>query len=215
MNATKVYYSYNYDFFAGILEDIKKTLGTIHEEINSDVIKDIYDDELYKEQNIDTAEAISAQEIIKLTAILNTDGVNLYSSSKVELWPVFLSINELSPALRFSRENILLIGLWQGMRKPPFKVYFKCISEEINYLTVNGIDLNEQIHVHLSVLGVSLDLPAKAGLLNMTLYNGAEACVTCEEPGKNVTQGKGYSRCYPYRPAGSRFPVRSSEIYCS
>ena len=211
MNATKVYISYNYDFFAGILEDIKKTLGTIHEEINSDVIKDIYDDELYKEQNIDTAEAISAQEIIKLTAILNTDGVNLYSSSKVELWPVFLSINELSPAFRFSRENILLIGLWQGKGKPPFKVYFKCISEEINYLTVNCIDLNEQIHVHLSVLGVSLDLPAKAGLLNMTLYNGAEACVTCEEPGKTVTQGKGYSRCYPYRPAGSRFPVRSSE----
>lgn len=77
INATKVYYSYNYDFVAGILEDIKKTLGTIHEEINSDVIKDIYDGELYKEQNIDTAEANSAQEIIKLTAILNTDGVNL------------------------------------------------------------------------------------------------------------------------------------------
>ena len=35
-----------------MLEDIKKTLGTVHEEINSDVSKDIFDGELYKEQNI-------------------------------------------------------------------------------------------------------------------------------------------------------------------
>ncbi|KAJ8319642.1 hypothetical protein KUTeg_002805 [Tegillarca granosa] len=32
-----------------------------------------------------------------LTAIFNTDGVSLYSSSKIELWPIFLAINELSP----------------------------------------------------------------------------------------------------------------------
>ena len=45
-----------------------------------------------------------------LTALLNTDGVNLYSSSKVELWPIFLAINELSPKARFSRDNLLLVG---------------------------------------------------------------------------------------------------------
>ncbi|XP_045192377.2 uncharacterized protein LOC123548829 [Mercenaria mercenaria] len=44
----------------------------------------------------------------------------------------------------------------------------------------------------------------------MTLYNGAEACITCEEPGRTVTQGRGHSRCYPYRPSVSRFPIRSS-----
>lgn len=52
-----------------------------------------------------------------LTGILNTDGVNLHSSSKVELLPVFLAINELSPKIRFSRENMLLIGILQGKGK--------------------------------------------------------------------------------------------------
>lgn len=199
-------------FFAGILEDIRKTIQATHENIGSDILKDIHDGELYKEQNPSTEHTLNgAQEIIKLTAVLNTDGVNLYSSSKVELWPVFVSINELSPTLRFSRDNILLLGLWQGKGKPPFKAYFKCISEEINYLTVNGVDIDEEVHVHLSVLGVTVDLPAKASLLNMTYYNGAEACITCEEPGKTVTQGHGHSRCYPYRPSESRYPIRSSE----
>lgn len=36
----------------------------------------------------------------------------------------FLAINELSPSLRFASENILLIGLWQGKGKPPFKTLF-------------------------------------------------------------------------------------------
>ena len=32
----------------------------------------------------------------------NTDGVPLYNSSSVSLWPVFLVINDLPPSLRFS-----------------------------------------------------------------------------------------------------------------
>jgi len=38
------------------------------------------------------------------------------------------------------------------------------------------------------------DLPAKASVLNMTLFNGSESCITCEEPGTVVSQGKGHSR---------------------
>lgn len=63
--------------------------------------------------------------------------------------------------------------------------------------------------VTVSVLCVTLDLPAKAGALNMTCYNGADACITCEEPGLAVQQGRGYSRSYPYRAQESRYPFRS------
>ena len=37
-----------------------------------------------------------------LTALLNTDGVSLFSSSKIELWPLYFVINELSPSTRFA-----------------------------------------------------------------------------------------------------------------
>lgn len=149
---------------------------------------------------------------LNLTVTLNTDGVNLYSSSKTELWPMFLVVNELSPSIRFTRENIMLAGLWQGKGKPPFKILLQSLSEEINHLSNNGLQIqlkDEMLNVTLSLLCITLDLPAKAGALNMTYYNGAEACITCEETGQTVKQGHGHSKSYPYRPPEVRYPMRT------
>jgi len=85
-------------------------------EMNDNTITDITDGSAYR-QIVDECQGSD----VVLTALLNTDGVNLYSSSKIELWPIFLAINELNPKARFSRENFLLIGIWQGKGKPPFK----------------------------------------------------------------------------------------------
>lgn len=77
-----------------------------------------------------------------LTALFNTDGVNLYSSSKVELWTVFLALNELNPKARFSRDTLLLVGIWQGKGKPPFKSYLKSLGVQLNNLLKDGISLS-------------------------------------------------------------------------
>ena len=37
-----------------------------------------------------------------ISGLFNTDGVPLYSSSNVKLWPIFIAINELPPSYRFS-----------------------------------------------------------------------------------------------------------------
>ncbi|KAJ8311221.1 hypothetical protein KUTeg_011228 [Tegillarca granosa] len=149
-----------------------------------------------------------------LTAIFNTDGVSLYSSSKIELWPIFLAINELSPMLRFARENILLMGLWQGKGKPPFQSFLKIFSEEMNTIYNDGVEVTieeETYTVKLSVLCCITDLPAKAETLNMSYFNGEYACITCTEPGLTVAQGKGHTKCFPYRNAESRYSRRSDE----
>lgn len=104
--------------FLGIMEDIKKTKAKLKEQSQSSmkVVTDITDGVAYQK----VVDNMSATEsILNLTAIFNTDGINLYSSSKIELWPIFLAINELSPSLRFARENIILAGIWQGKGKPP------------------------------------------------------------------------------------------------
>ncbi|WAR04529.1 hypothetical protein MAR_019898 [Mya arenaria] len=195
----------------GIVEDIKKSKQNEKGNVDSNILTDLHDGDVYKGRLNHRTPSSAA---IHLTAILNTDGVNLYSFSRVELWQVFLAINELSPSLRFSRENILLIGLRQGRGKPPFNIFIKYISEEINLLTQNGLDIEiegENVKVYLTVLCITLDLPAKAGVLNMTLFNGAHACVTCEEPGIVVKQGAGHARSYPYKYSDSRFHTRSNE----
>lgn len=45
-----------------------------------------------------------------ITIQWNTDGVSLFESSNVSIWPILVSINELD--YRKRRNNILLCGLW-------------------------------------------------------------------------------------------------------
>lgn len=155
------------------------------------------------------------KESENLTAIFNTDGVNLYSSSKIELWPIFLAINELSPPKRFSRENILLAAMWQGKGKPPFHEYFREFSSHLNALYTNGVEVfidDDSFHVKLKIICGIMDLPAKAELLNMSYFNGPFPCITCEEEGKTVKQGKGTARCLPYRSPDDRSMERRHEV---
>ena len=53
-----------------------------------------------------------------ITMTFNTDGIPLYKSSSVSIWPVYLVINELPPVLRFAPKNMILWGVWQGKGKP-------------------------------------------------------------------------------------------------
>lgn len=171
---------------------------------------DITDGSVYK--HLTGVGEFLEQNSTNLTAIINTDGLSLYSSSKVQLWPIFLAISELSPRARFARENTILAGIWQGKGKPPFKQYFESFSSVMNDLYQNGMSVNldnENVIVKIKVLCGTFDLPAKAAVLNMTQYNGSESCIACEDPGKTVKQGKGTSRNFPYRTSEQKYPLRT------
>ena len=112
--------------FSGIKLEIDRCKADILNKETCDNLTDFTDGAGYREL------LHSDNSVLKypysLTGILNTDGVNLYASSKVELWPVFLAVNELNPSLRFSRENMLLIAIWQGRGKPPFRQLFESLA---------------------------------------------------------------------------------------
>lgn len=146
-----------------------------------------------------------------IIGIINTDRVNLYTSSKVELWPIFLAINELTLPNRFSRDNILLVGIWQKKGKPPFEAFFEIFSEYMNSLFNEGVEIkvNEDYFiVKLAVVCGVFDLPAKAEVLNMSYFNGPHSCIKCEQSGVTVKQGKGTAKCFPYKFPGARCPDR-------
>ena len=179
---------------------------------NDGIITDVTDGQLYRSLLSDGGFLSQSNN---LTGTFNTDGVNLYSSSHIELWPIYLAINELEPCVRFSRENMVLVGIWQGKGKPPFRQYMTSFSHAMNDLLSKGISLEiggETLTVKLAVICGTVALPAKAGILDMTQYNGSEACITCEEPGIVVKQGKGHARCYPYRSSNDQFPLRTSAM---
>ena len=74
-----------------------------------------------------------------LTCTFNTDGVALFKSSRIEIWPVYIAINEIPPRERFQCKNIILWGLWQGCGKPPTYTFLKPLVDDLKVLSSTGL----------------------------------------------------------------------------
>ena len=87
-------------------------------------IEDVYDSEMYQKLSEDGGPLSSDMEN-NISFIFNTDGVPIFKSSKMSLWPIFLMINELPFKERKFRKNMLLCGLWFGPSKPVMNLFSK------------------------------------------------------------------------------------------
>ncbi|KAK3911515.1 Halomucin [Frankliniella fusca] len=120
-----------------------------------------------------------------LTLQFNTDGVQLFKSSTIQLWPIQVCVNELPFKAR--TENIILCGLWYGDRKPNLNTFLTPFIEELNSLHNTGFRLNEhdQYITKVHTLLCTVDSVARAPLQNIKTFRGIEAAV-----------GRGSTRLY-------------------
>ena len=118
--------------------------------------------------------------------MISIDGIAVFKSSTVSLWPVALVVLNLPPNVRMNSENIILGGFWIGPSKPDVKSLLDPVIESICELSSKGLKiktpdstliLNPRI-----VLGI-FDLPAKAAVLCSKQYNGRYGCSVCTHPG--------------------------------
>lgn len=65
---------------------------------------------------------------------INTDGVQIFKSSTVSMWPVFMTMNELPLSERVLKENIIYYGLWIASKKPMMWSYLKPLHEKMKQL---------------------------------------------------------------------------------
>ena len=65
---------------------------------DSNNLYDIYDGDIYK-KHFDSGGQLA--DFSNISFVLNTDGVPIFKSSNISIWPVFLIINELGPKLRY------------------------------------------------------------------------------------------------------------------
>lgn len=143
-----------------------------------------------------------AQQIIKeqsrqcLTLSANTDGAATYRcTTQKPLYPVFVTLNNLPPNLRFSKHNLILGGIWLSQGEPNTNLLFKYLCLELRRLQKDGITIGLKTYTVL-LLQVNLDSVARCKVLNMKQYNGSHGCTYCLHPGE--TKATNYSRCYPY-----------------
>uniref|UniRef100_A0A7M5XKF2 Transposase domain-containing protein n=4 Tax=Clytia hemisphaerica TaxID=252671 RepID=A0A7M5XKF2_9CNID len=174
----------------------EKVLNVIksRESNNGDCITDVTDGKRYREL-CQPGGVLHGTE--NLTIIFNTDGVALYKSSRIEIWPVYVAINEIPAKERFQCKNVALWGLWQGKGKPPTYAFTKPLVEALREIAIDGLMLTSGKRIKFYTLISTMDLIAKAQILCMNQHNGFHGCSTCLIKGvheKNV-------HVYPYSEA--------------
>ena len=190
----------------------KKIQGRFEHLKNQRLYRDIYDGSLYRSL-FDNDGPLSVQD--NLSFVLNTDGAQVFKSSKVSLWPIFMVINELPYTIRMKPENMLLAGLWFGNRKPAMNTFLKPLLNSMEQL-LQGIECfspeRGSFICKCFLLATTADLPARSLLCNSVQFNGLYSCWKCLQPGKTAAVGKGHTHVYPYVSTCPKGPERTFEM---
>ncbi|KAE8738853.1 hypothetical protein FOCC_FOCC015657 [Frankliniella occidentalis] len=163
------------------IEDIQYRFKRV--KMNPNNLEDIFDGSVYKKAMQDLS-----SEKYNISFMWNTDGVCLYDSSKLQLWPLYLVINELPPEKRFKRENLILVAVYIGESKPNVNVYLKHVYPLVDQLR-EGISVSvageeDPVVVKCCIICGTCDSPAKAMMFNMKLFNGFFSCPMCLSKGE-------------------------------
>ncbi|XP_011859941.1 PREDICTED: uncharacterized protein LOC105557338 [Vollenhovia emeryi] len=141
-----------------------------------------------------------------------TDGIPVFKSSKISIWPVYLTINELPFKERKKRENTLLLGYWFDDKKPHMNFLIYKFRKELENIA-EGIEINLPENNNIIVRGIALmgtcDLPARSECLNFIQFNGDFGCPSCLCKGERVPiLPKGFVHIYSYE---NQLQLRTSE----
>ncbi|XP_057336178.1 uncharacterized protein LOC130674780 [Microplitis mediator] len=162
--------------------------------------EDIYDGNVYSSfMNIN--QLLSKCANISFT--WNTDGVSPFKSSKFNIWPFFLRINELPFLERIKPENTIFAGLWFGYEKPDANKFMSAFYNELKILYegfhFNVPGLNLPLLVQGFIMCGTLDLPAKAQFLNMSPHMARYGCQKCKVESEKVNHVQSYRYKIPLK----------------
>ena len=141
--------------------------------------EDIYDGSIYKSlpQNF-------INNPNNITFTWNSDGIPIFNSSHISIWPYYLTVNELPFKERIKKENTVVAGLWFGTLKPVANLFLSAFENSFEQL-YKGVDFEipseeDYIKVKGILISGTCDLPAKAQFLNIQQFNGKHGSPNCE-----------------------------------
>jgi hypothetical protein len=146
-------------------------------------LTDIVDGEWYKKLKLKGND---------FSCTMNTDGVSVFSSSKLNIWPIFLCINELDYKLR--RKHTKLVGLWIGKTKPNFDTFLTPFVDQCNALFDDGMtwcNNGAEITSKVRVIMVAADSVARCMIQGLKQFNGYYSCPWCYIKGEKCDMESG------------------------
>jgi hypothetical protein len=76
---------------------------------NENELTDFVDGKLYKKL-LESEDGAAFKNKEAFSFLTNTDGISFCSKSNLQIWPLFLVVNELPVEKRFAVENVVLAG---------------------------------------------------------------------------------------------------------
>lgn len=130
-----------------------------------------------------------------LSLMLNIDGAAIYNTTKKSLWLIQVYQNFLPPSIRFKAENVLLLGLYYGSKKPDVFDFMYPLAKELDELQESQINVHSThdntFHNFIPYITIACcDLPAKQMLQNFVALSGRNSCSFCDHPGESVPNAK-------------------------
>jgi hypothetical protein len=117
---------------------------------------------------------LSKQTAVKLN--VNIDGIPLFKSTSLALWPILCSAANILPAKPFA------VALFCGLKKPCNLDFLMDFVLELKDLMANGMVVNG-IKLLVLLNCVICDAPAKAMVKGTVQFNGRYGCDKCEQKG--------------------------------
>ncbi|CAF1045397.1 unnamed protein product [Brachionus calyciflorus] len=142
----------------------------------SNLISEIYDGNIYKCFYEENHELLLNKRIFSLS--INSDGISLSSSSDLQIWPVFLSINEIPLERRYCLENTIVASLIVTHKKPNLNEALTELFHSLKDLEMGiNLEVNGEIDYYKFFLICGIfDKPARASFLNSKLCTGFYGC---------------------------------------
>ncbi|XP_049293236.1 uncharacterized protein LOC125768935 [Anopheles funestus] len=114
------------------------------------------------------------------TVQVSIDGLPLFRSSKRQLWPILIRVEELREA------PVMLVGYYSGLEKPELvEEYFRPLVLEINDLQQRGLQFgNKVVRFALSIFVA--DSPARAFAKATANFNAKHGCLQCSIVGEYI-----------------------------
>lgn len=111
---------------------------------------------------------------------INIDGLPLYRSSRVQLWPILVRI------VNVPNISVFATGVYVGRSKPgSIEEFLNDFITEVTELQANGFELNGRC-ISFKIRAFVCDAPAKSFLCGIPGHTSRHGCPKCTQVGKKL-----------------------------
>ena len=118
-----------------------------------------------------------------VSVMIHADGIPLYKSKNCSAWPILGAVLELPPLARARSDNVLLLAIWIGKKKPDFGKILEKLSDQFSDLKDIGIELDDQTMVKILFPMLMGDMPALSAMAQFVEPHAYYACMFCDTRG--------------------------------